>query len=297
MSRVLYYVVLKPLSYLPLSVLYPISDFLYFLVYQIFGYRKKVVYQNIKNSFPTKTETELLKIQSEFYRHLCDVIVESMRLFSITKEEAKRRFKIINPEILDKFYEDNQSVILVGGHYNNWEITGTCIDMYSPHQVAGIYNPLSNKFFEKVFAESRTKFGVELITRAMVPRAFVKNRNRAMMTVFGADQSPTFSKQVHWMQFMNQETAVHVGTEIFAKKFNQPVVFIRVDKVKRGNYEGRYEVICINSKDTKDGEITELHTRMLEKIINEKPQYWLWSHKRWKRKKTDEERHHELDAA
>ena len=146
------------------------------------------------------------------------------------------------------------------------------------------------KFYDKILGQSRCKYGVEIIEKNYVPRSFVLNKDKLTMTIFGADQSPTYSKQVHWMNFLNQETAVFLGTETFAAKYNYPVIFVKINKVKRGYYEAVLEVLDENPADSEKGKITELHTRYLEKIIMDKPQYWLWSHKRWKRKKTEEER-------
>ncbi len=294
MSRLLYYLVLKPLSYLPLSFLYFISELIYFFVYHVVGYRKSVVYDNLKNSFPNKTKDEIEAIQREFYIHLCDLIVENIRLFSMPLKEVKKRFKIVNTEILDDFYNQGRSIILVGGHYNNYELTGMAIDVYTRHQVIGIVAPLSNKFFNNKFSKSRSKYGVQLLSKGLVPRSFISNKNKLTMTVFGADQSPTYSNQLYWTTFLNQETAVHAGPEVFAVKYNYPVLYIKVNKVKRGYYEGVFEVIEENPAGAIKGKITELHTKILEKMIIDKPQYWLWSHKRWKRKKTEEERAAEI---
>ena len=217
-------------------------------------------------------------------------IMESIKLFSISEHELKQRFRIKNESILDKIHHQNRSIILVGGHYNNWEMAAKGFDMNFRHKAVGIYAPLRDKFFEKKLNKSRMEFGVEIVAKAFVPRAFIANKDRLTMTIFGADQSPTYSKGVHWMEFLNQETAVHVGTEVFAMKYNYPVVFIRIDKVKRGFYEGTLEIITENPAALQHGAITERHTRLLERVIQEKPQHWLWSHKRWKRKMTDEER-------
>jgi len=290
MSRIFYYLVLKPLSFFPLSILYYVSDIIFFFVYRVTGYRKTVVQTNLKNSFPGKSQKEIDAIQHQFYVHLCDLIVESIKLFSMSLDEMKKRFKILNTEVLEKYYQEGKSVILVGGHYNNWEIAAMSFNTETPHQAIGIYSPLSDKFFEKKLGDSRSKYGVEIVKKAMVARSFVMNKDKLTMTIFGADQSPTYAKQVHWTNFLNQETAVHIGTEIFAVKYNYPVVFIRINKVKRGYYEGVLEVLKENPSTSSQGEITELHTKFLEKIIIENPSYWLWSHKRWKRKKTQEER-------
>ena len=293
----MYYIVLKPISFLPFSLLYPISDAMFIVIYRLVGYRKSVVFRNISNSFPEKTKEEVLQIQEGFYRHLCDVIVESIKLFSISKKDLMNRFAIKNSELLQQYFESGKNVILVGGHYNNWEIAGKGFDLNLQHQAVGIYSPMRDKFFERKINESRTQFGVEIVAKANVPRAFVATRDRTTVTIFGADQSPTYSKQVHWMNFLNQETAVHIGTEIFAMKYNYPVIFFQIHKQKRGFYEGVLETVSENPSDMRKGEITELHTRCLEKQINEDPQYWLWSHNRWKRKMNDEERMQYKDRA
>lgn len=246
--------------------------------------------KNLTNSFPEKSPKEIEQIAKAFFVHLCDVIVESVRLFSMPVTELRRRFRITNTEILDGYYKQGKSVIIVGGHYNNWEMAAIGFDLYSLHQAIGIYTPLSNKFFDKKFGESRSRYGVQIIPKKMVAKSFVANKNNLTMTIFGADQSPTSSREVFWLDFLNQETAVHVGVEIFAVKYNYPVIFFRLEKIARGYYEGKFEVLSENPATSVRGEITAMHTKYLESIIREKPEYWLWSHKRWKRKRTVEEK-------
>lgn len=289
MDRFFYYLFLKPLSLLPLPILYFLSDILFVIIYQMIGYRKSVVWKNLKNSFPEKPDNELQEIQSAFYRHLCDIIIESVKLFSISKRELQKRFQIKNPEIVSKYFQQGQDIILVGGHYNNWEMLAVSLDMLLPHQAVGIYSPLKNKFFNKKLAKSRTKFGVRIITKSEVRQHFENIDNKPTMTVFGADQSPTYSKKVYWMHFLNQETAVAIGTELYSVKYNYPVFFIKVNKVKRGYYEGELALLAENPDEYREGEISRLHTHFLEEIINQNPAYWLWSHKRWKRTRKDNE--------
>ena len=173
MNQLFYYLVIKPLSLLPLWVLYYVSDSIFFVVYYVVGYRKSVVFQNLINSFPDKSAEEIKHIQKKFFIHLCDLIVENIRLFSMPLDELKRRFKIPDTSILDNYHNQNRSIILVGGHYNNYELAAIAFDVCSPHQAIGIYSPLSNKFFDKIFAKSRTRYGVEIITKGLVPRSFI----------------------------------------------------------------------------------------------------------------------------
>ena len=289
MSSIFYYLVIKPLSFLPFNVLYGISDVLFFLIYHATGYRRSVVHKNLANSFPDKSKEEIRRIEKAFFIHLCDIIVESVKLFSISLTDLRERFTIRNPEILDKYYNNGQSIILVGGHYNNWEYAAISLDLQVPHQAIGIYSPMSNKFFDKKFAESRTKYGVQIVPKSEVRQSFSRNANNLTMTIFGADQSPTYSKRVHWTTFLNQDTAVHVGTELFARIYKYPVFFIEVHKLKRGYYVADLVLLAERPQDFKSEELTKLHTAHLEKMIIEKPEFWLWSHKRWKRKKSEEE--------
>jgi len=283
-SRVFYYLILKPISYLPLGVLYSVSDFMYLMLYKVFKYRQKVVRTNLVNSFPEKTMDEIAKIEQKFYSHFCDIIVESIRLFSIGKKELKARNKMINPEMMDTLYDEGKSVILVGGHYNNWETGAAILSQYVKHHIVGIYAPLSNQFFNSKILNSRERFGMEMLSKKIVKAGFEKNKDKITATIFATDQSPTHSKTVHWTTFLNQPTAVLLGSEIYAKDYDYPVVYIEVSKIKRGYYELEAKLLEKNPIQTPYGYITETHTRWLENKIKEIPQYWLWTHKRWKRK-------------
>jgi KDO2-lipid IV(A) lauroyltransferase len=252
---------------------------------------------NLTNSFPAKNEKEISRIEAAFFRHLCDVIVESVKLFSISESELSSRFVMRNPEILHDYYKGGQNLSLVAGHYSNWEMAAISLDRTLPHQAVGIYSPLKNKYFNDKLAKSRTRFGVKIITKAEVRNAIATKSDAPTITVFGADQSPTYSKSVYWTKFLNQETAVAIGTELFAVKYNYPVFFMKVEKVKRGYYEAELDLLAQNPGEYQNGEITRLHTKHLEKIIRKEPQFWLWSHKRWKRKKTEKEKQVEIKTA
>jgi KDO2-lipid IV(A) lauroyltransferase len=288
MSQFAYYFIILPLSWLPYWVLYRISDILYYLIYYLIGFRKKVVYQNLTNSFPDKSSAEIKQIAKNFYRHFCDLIVESVKLFSISKEEIVRRSKFKNPELLDHYYDQGKSIIIVAGHYGNWENFAKNCDLQMKHQAVGIYQPLTNTFMEKKFSASRSLYGVVLLPKRQVKQYFVENKDKLNCIIFGADQSPSGkTKRVHWMNFLNQDTAVMFGTEKYAKEYNYPVIFAGINKIKRGFHEIWFELLEENPRDTAHAEITEKHTRMLEKEILAKPEHYLWTHKRWKRKRGD----------
>ena len=288
MSQIAYYLFIIPLSWLPYWVLYRISDVLFYLVYYLIGFRKKVVFQNLTNSFPDKSSAEIKQLAKKFYRHFCDLIVESVKLFSISEEELVRRSKFKNPELLDHYYVKGQSIIIVAGHYNNWENFAKSCDLQMKHQAVGIYTPLTNPFMEKKFSASRTLYNVVLLPKRQVKTYFAENKDLLKAMIFGADQSPSGrTKRVHWMTFLNQDTAVMFGTEKYAKEYNYPVIFAGVNKLERGFYEIWFELMEENPQDTAHAEITEKHTRLLEKEILAQPEYYLWTHKRWKRSRSD----------
>lgn len=281
MNAVLFYLLIKPLSYVPLPVMHGLSDVLSWLLYRAFGFRKKVILGNLQRSFPEKPAPEIDRIARAYYRHLCDLVVEAVRSFSISKSEIKRRGKMINPEILEPFFERQQPVILCAGHYNNWEMTATAMPMYIKHQVVGLYKPLKDAVLNQKITESRSRFGMDMVS-IRDTRTFFESDHGVSIILFATDQAPSNPNRAYWTEFLHQDTAVLYGAEAYARKYNYPVVFGYIDKVKRGCYEIRFEVITDDPSSLPEGAITETHTRLLEDEIREQPEYWLWSHRRWK---------------
>ncbi len=285
MSRILYYLVLKPVSLLPSPLLYALSDFLFVVLYRMVGYRKKVVRNNLKNAFPNKSKQERRIIEGKFYHHLFDLIVEGIRNFSISKEELLRRCPITNPEVFEQYAAQNKSLILVAGHYNNWEIAAMACGPQFPHHPIGIYTPIADPFMDKKAKASRSKYGLEMVSTKIVKKVFEQYQGQLTATMFGADQSPSNAGNAHWMTFLNQDTAVLWGTEKYAKEYDYPVIYGHIAKLRRGYYEMTFTTIEDHPTTTPVGYITEKHTRILEQHILEKPEYWLWTHRRWKKKR------------
>lgn len=288
MAAVLYYLFLKPLSLLPIRVLYVVSDVLYLLLYRLFGFRKKVVLSNLRNSFPEKSEKEIKQIANRFYSHLFDVVIESIKSFSISEQELLDRAKVLNPEIFDPFFKKGKSLILSAGHYNNWEMSATSLAGQIPHHLVALYKPLGNNLLNDKVQASRGQLGMELVPKSKNRDLFKDALKQPTAIVLGSDQSPSNAKKAYWMEFLNQDTAVLFGTEKYAKQYDYPVLTVWIEKVKRGYYELTFEVISEHPQEEEYGAITERHTRMLEQEIREKPEYWLWTHKRWKRKREDD---------
>ena len=282
LSALLYYGVLIPISHLPFTVLYNMSNGLYWLLYKIIGYRKNVVLQNIANSFPDKSAEERLIIASDFYRHFCDLIVESLKIFSISREEVNQRMKVVNPAFIDRFYDQGKNVIMAGGHYNNWELFAMAIDGGIKHKAVAIYKPLTSQFFDKKMRESRSKYGLEMISTKKVEEEFKRENAPLRAIIFGIDQSPGSARNSYWATFLNQDTAMLFGAEKYAKEYDFPVITAHINKVKRGHYTIEFTDCIEEPTKTNYGDITKRINLLLEKEIIKKPQYWLWSHMRWK---------------
>jgi KDO2-lipid IV(A) lauroyltransferase len=251
----------------------------------VVGYRKKVVFNNLRNSFPGKSEAELTKLMKLFYHHFADLLVESLAMFTISEKEATRRMKFNNPEILDKYFEQGRSVILAGGHFNNWELFAVAVDGSLKHATVALYKPLQNKFFDKKMRDTRGKYGLKMMSIKEVKDVFNDIDKKPTAIIFATDQSPSNANKGYWMEFLNQDTPVLFGTEKYAIEYNCPVIYGTINKVKRGYYELDLKLITENPRECAHGEITEQHTRLLEKDIRKAPQFWLWSHRRWKHKR------------
>jgi KDO2-lipid IV(A) lauroyltransferase len=286
LSYLVYYILVIPVSRLPFGLLYLFSDFLYFLVYFGIGYRKYVVRTNLRNSFPHYPLKEIIAIEKKFYRHFTDFLVESAKSLSISAKDIEERCALINPEIVNQYYESGRGVVVLCGHYNNWEYYAVGIAQQMKHQTASIYRPLKNDFFDNIIKASRQRFGMKMITMRNAPRFFASlSESEPTMTIMVNDQSPGNPKTAHWNNFLNQETGWMFGAEKLARKYDQVVFFGCIRKRKRGFYEVTFYPITDDIQNEKEGYVTDQHAMQLEKVINEDPSYWLWSHKRWKHKK------------
>ncbi|MBK8621875.1 MAG: lysophospholipid acyltransferase family protein [Saprospiraceae bacterium] len=282
-SAILYYILIFPISRLPLWLIYLIADVFYFLLRTVFPYRKKVIIQNLQRSFPDKSQEEIHLLSNHFYRHLADLMAEGIKNLSISQKELSKRVVADNPELLEKLYKKGKSVILVAGHYNNWEWMITSQNHLFPHQAIGIGKPLSNGFWDKKLNQLRGRYGMIIAHAKNFKDILATNKNTPVSLLVLTDQSPTDSGKSYWLPFLNQQTPVLFGAEMMAFTYDFPVVYYTMKKVKRGYYRIILQTITEDPRQTSWGEITEAHTRLLEKDILDAPEYWLWSHKRWKR--------------
>lgn len=285
-SKLVILVVLNPLSRLPFGVIYFVSDGLFLLIYYLVGYRKKVVFNNLRNSFPEKSEGEIKKIAKGFYRHFCDLIVEAIKVAGLSREEMIKRMHIENTELVEDLYKKNKNIIVMAGHYNNWEWAATAVPAFINHRCKGIFNPLKNKEFNDYISVSRSKFGMELVSKRKFYNELIPVSGEKPKAVFFlSDQLPKNPYKTFWTDFLNQETGFPYGAGVYAIKYDYPVVFGEVHKEKRGYYKIRMKVITEYPLKTSQDEILEKYSQLLEQQIINNPQFWLWSHKRWKRSK------------
>jgi KDO2-lipid IV(A) lauroyltransferase len=288
LSFYLFYFVTRTFAFLPLRVQYIFSDICYLVLYYIVRYRRQVVATNLRNSFPEKTHKELKTIEKKFYKHFCDIFIEQLYLFYASEKQARRMCKFTNIDIFEKYYTQGKSVIVAGGHYCNWEILGL-FALYLKYITLGVYKPLANKRFENFINKARSKFGGITVPMNDTARLAITYANEGKLFFLGliTDQTPAYGDIRYWTTFLNQDTPVFLGVEKIARKTNQPVFFCNMRKIKRGQYEVTIELITENPRDTRPYEITEMHVRALEKLIREAPEYWLWSHRRWKHRRPD----------
>jgi len=281
--------IVKLHALLPMSVLYFFSDILYVFVYKVVGYRLKVVRANLKKSFPEKTANELLALEKKFYHHFCDYIIETIKLAHISQDELNRRARLNNPEIINPLVAQGHTCfILLMGHYGNWEwFTGSTV-WFDQVKIYQIYRPLTSKVFDRLFIYLRTRFQGIGIKKQETVREMIrlKQSKERSLVIFIADQTPNKLNLHYWTSFLNQESAMLTGPERIAAKLGIPVIFVDVRKVKRGYYTVDFELITDNPRKTPEFWITGQYTRCMERSILREPAYWLWTHKRWKHKKS-----------
>ncbi len=275
--------ILRILSRLPFSVLYAFSDFLFVVSYYLVGYRRKMVQKNLRNSFPEKSEAERRLIEKEFYKNLCDYAVETLKLLTLSKEELCKRMVFKNPEVPEGFKQKNQSILFLASHQFNWEWLLVSASINFPMDIDFIYQPINNEFFERFTLDSRTRFGAYPIKRDQVAREVIKRKNRLRGVASVADQYPGYGhdkKQI--TQFLNQETVFFYGTNQLAVMTQFPAIYYGIKKVKRGYYEAAPVIVGMPPYEKGSEVVVENYARSVEKIIQENPSGWLWSHNRWK---------------
>lgn len=269
-------------SLLPFWLMYAVSDLLYVLLYYTVHYRRWVVYENLKNAFPEKSENEIHRIQRKFYRHLCDLVVETIKSVSISEKQLRKRVVLTNPEVIVNYNVLGRSLVAIGGHYCNWEWAGQNFPFYTDKKFLIVYKPLSNAIFDQFFQRARARFGTIPVAMNRAMRGLVKLRNEQPAIALLGDQTPSREELDYFVDFLNQKTPVFLGVEKIARATNSVVLYYDMQRVKRGYYTYTLYTLFEEPKQTAEYEITKAHVKFLENIIKREPAYWLWSHRRWK---------------
>lgn len=284
LAYILIYPVIFFISILPFRVLYFVSDIICFILYRIVGYRKKVVMQNLKIAFPEKSDKELKVIMKKFYSHFIDIFMEMFKTFSISNEEILKRFHLVNEEELYEFIARNKNILLMSSHYANFEWLFSLNLRVDTHQGVAAYKKVNNKYFNNYIVKSRSRFNTILVpTKKLIPTLGKHDKNK-INSIYGmlVDQSPKLHKAYHWTNFFGVEVPVITGTEMLSKKYDYAVMYIETRKIKRGFYETKMEILSENPREEPDFDITDRFMKKLEAQIKKQPEYYFWSHKRFK---------------
>ena len=281
------------ITWIPLRLLYVVSDICYPIVYHVVRYRKAVVRMNLAKSFPEKTEKERRAIERRFYHFFCDLFVETMYEMHISEKEIHRRMTFGNLEQILEQNAKNKSVMIMTAHYGNWEWT-LAFSLFSPEDYPSnpIYKRLRNGRFDKMIHQLRARYGAKLIEKNDLLRVMfrLKKDNQVGNFWMISDQTPN-GRNIHfWTPFLNQDTPTVTGTEQLARKFDYPVFYADINRIKRGYYHCEFKPISLEPTKTKEFEITENYMKLLQKSIEAHPEFWLWSHRRWKFHRDNEEK-------
>jgi len=279
---ILVYPALWFVSILPYRVFYLLSDFFFFLVYHVVGYRKRVVYDNLKLVYPDKKDKEILRIRKDFFKHMCDMFMEMVKTMNLSKDQVKKRYHVKNIEVIQKI-EKTKSILIVCSHYANWE-WNVSMNNYVQSKGYAVYQKIGNAYFDKWIKRIRERWNTTLITQKQTVKTVVRDKLNGVTGIFGmvSDQSPQAHRAQYWAEFMGVKVPIFNGAEIMARKMDLAVVFLKVSKVKRGYYHAEFIPITTSGSQTKKNEITDKFLRLTEQQINEKPEHYLWTHKRWK---------------
>ena len=283
---ILIYPFLWSISILPFRILYIVSDGVYILTYYIIGYRKKTVRENLALALPHLSEKERLVIEKKSFRHMCDVFLEMIKTLTISKSEIDKRYVFKNLEVYSNLEKKGKSIALLCAHYASYE-WAVSMNSKASFECFAIYKKINNRYFDKLVRTIRSKFEATLITTKETIPVIATNFRNKKLGLYGlvSDQSPKLGSFFHWNKFMGIEVPIHTGGEMLAKKYDMNVIFLRTKKVKRGFYEASFEVLSEDVKEVPNYEITDQFLKLVEQQIYEEPEFYLWSHKRWKHKR------------
>jgi len=283
LSFILVYPFIWLISILPFRILHLIADFFYLITYYIIRYRRRVVQKNLRIAFPNKSEKELKTLTKKSYRHFVDVLFEMVKSFTISEAQISARYRFTNIELIQDLEKQGKSILLMGGHYGNWEWI-FILNKYIKSTGFAVYKKLKNPYFERQIKRSRGRFGTHLVATKDTSATIERNRKEKVQGIYGflTDQSPKRNKAHHWGPFFGTTVPIHTGAEFLAKKHDLTIVMFTTKRVKRGFYESTFEVLSEEPKTIQDFDITDTFLRKFETHIRQAPAYYFWTHKRFK---------------
>jgi len=291
MQRILFwlvYPILLGISKLPFPIFYKVSDVVCFLVYRVFGYRRKTVRYNLNMAFPNMSPEQMKATEKKFYSHMCDMFLEMIKSISITEAEMRERFVFKNIELLKTFENNNESTIIMTGHYASYEWSSS-LQFFMANTGYGVYKKIKNDYFDNLVRRTRKQWNNELLQNKIAPKVMARHQVEGIKATYAffADQSPKASRNNHFSSFFGHKVPFFTGTERIAKKLNIPLVFMNVQKKERGFYEASFEIMSREPATVPDYELTDLFAKKLELQIKNAPEFYLWTHKKFKHVKTD----------
>lgn len=290
------YPILWIISILPFRLFYWFSDFVFFIVFHVLRYRRKIVQENLKLTLPHLSVQERALVEKKFYSHMCDIFLEMVKTFTISEKDIRKRFVFTNMDLFHEMAKDNKSIILMLAHYASWEWM-VSISLYTNLKAIGVYTKVENKYFDRLVRQIRSKYKGELVTTRETIKTVAENAANKVQCLYGfvSDQSPMLQKSFYWDHFMGVEVPIHTGAEMLAKRCDLNVLFVKIKKVKRGHYEATFVKLVDHPKQHPDYEISSLFLREAEKQILEAPEFYLWTHKRWKHRNKKHEVRKNID--
>lgn len=283
LNYLIFRIFIESFRLIPFRLLYIISDIGSFILFKLFKYRKKAIYENLTMAFPEKSKSEIRKIANKFYPNFMDVLLEGLKGMTMSTKSVLKRHKLLNPEILEPYFEQGKNILCLGAHYSNWE-WGVSIDMHMKHDSVTVYKAVKNQRINKFIRESRSRWGMKQISMEKT-RTIFYNIEKPKFIILIADQSPSLTHLAIWVDFLGRDTPCIHGPEAYGLKFNYPVIFLDFQRVKRGHYTTELSLLAEEPASLEKNEITKKYMAMLEEVIRKKPEDWLWTHKRWKHKR------------
>jgi len=285
LTYLLFRFIVAVVGLLPFKVLYFLSDGLTVLLHDGLKYRKNIIQKNLTQAFPAKTTAEIKIITKASYQNFSDIVLEALKGFSLSETNLKKRYRLLNPETTNAYFDKGQSLMVLGSHFANWEWGVTCVNLYVKHPLVGIYKPLQNQYIEAYLNKKRSRFGMGLAAMRQTAATFEQLKEKCGAVIMMADQSPSSAERAVWIDFLHQDTACIHGPEKYGYLYDFPVFYFNVQRLKRGYYTVEMLPLIVYPAQAEKGQVVKVYMQKLEEIIKKNPANWLWTHRRWKKQR------------